>query len=303
VILVVLALVALQLVIAALLAFVPVSQPDTDSRPRPAQTYAEAVDRFDAIRDEEADAAIDAECRSRLLSKQGRTAVAVVVFHRLGGCTADTMRLARAFHARGANVFVVRLPEHGGGDLGAVSAEDLRVAADGAVDIGVGLGREVRVFGVSLGGVMAAWVAQNRGDVGRAVVVAPPLTVSGGSDLVDYMYVNAFRRLPDLGFDVSTRTTAAMQQLADDVVEDAITQAPRAKSIAVVTNRNDEGADPTTATTLAANWRDHGGDVRGYEFAKRLQLPQDLSDPAASGARPGVTYPVLLRLVMAPTGS
>lgn len=303
VILVTLALVFVSLVLAALLAFVPVPEPDTDTRPRPAQTYVEAVDRVDALRAGEAEAGTDPACRTRLLSKRGRTKTAVVLLHSLGGCTGDLVRFARVIHARGHNVLIVRLPEHGGGDLGAVTAEDLRVATDGAVDIGVGLGREVRIAGVSLGAVMAAWAAQHRSDVARALVIDPSLTVSGGNDLLDYMYVNAFRRLPDLGMDVSTRATAAMQQFAESVVEDSATQAPRARSIAIVTNRSDPDAQAEASTALAAAWRDHGADVSGYEFAERLGLPTDLVDPDASGARAGLTYPVLTRLLLAQPGS
>ena len=94
-----------------------------------------------------------------------------------------------------------------------------------------------------------------------------------------------------------------MQQVADAVVEDSRDQPQRADSIAVVTNRNDEEADAVAATDLTANWRAHGGDVLGYEFAKRLELPHDLIDPTVTGARPSVTYPVLLDLVLSPTGS
>ena len=298
-ILVVLGLFAVSLVLSALLAFVPVPEPDTDTRPRPAQTYVEAVDRVDALRRIEAAAGVEPACRTRLLSKRGRTDTAVVLFHGLGGCTADLVRFANVVHDRGSNVLVVHLPEHGGGDLGAVSAEDLRVATDGAVDIGAGLGRDVRVAGVSLGAVLAAWAAQHRSDVERSLIVSPKLTVSGGSDLLDYMYVNAFRRLPDMPLDVSTRATAAMQQFADAVLDDAESQAPRAGSMAVVTNRNDPDAQAEATTHLAAVWREHGADVSGYEFARRLALPSDLVDPRVEGARAGLTYPVLTRLLLA----
>ena len=47
------------------------------------------------------------------------------------------------------------------GNLGGITAEGLRAYAETAVDIADGLGRERRVLGLSMGGVLAAWVAQN----------------------------------------------------------------------------------------------------------------------------------------------
>ena len=46
-----------------------------------------------------------------------------------------------------------------------------------AVDIAAGLGDQVTIAGLSAGGVVAAWAAQHRRDVHRAVLIAPSLGV------------------------------------------------------------------------------------------------------------------------------
>ena len=73
-----------------------------------------------------------------------------------------------------------RLPRHGLADrrvenLTPLKAEELRDCADTGVDIGCGLGEKVYVAGLSAGGTMAAWVAQNRGEVARMLLIAPAL--------------------------------------------------------------------------------------------------------------------------------
>ena len=79
---------------------------------------------------------------------------------------------------RGYSVVVPRLPGHGHRDrltkaLSDVRPDDLVHTADLAVDIAAGLGDEVTVVGLSGGGTLAAWLATERNDVNRAVLIAP----------------------------------------------------------------------------------------------------------------------------------
>ena len=55
-------------------------------------------------------------------------------------------------------------------ELGRLTALELARAADEAVDVAHGLGTHVTVMGLSMGGVMAGFVAQGRPDVERAVL-------------------------------------------------------------------------------------------------------------------------------------
>jgi len=57
-------------------------------------------------------------------------------------------------------------------NLSPLKAEELRDCADTSVDLASGLGQKVYVAGLSAGGTLAAWIAQNRGQVTRAVLIA-----------------------------------------------------------------------------------------------------------------------------------
>ena len=83
----------------------------------------------------------------------------------------------------GDNVLIPRLPRHGVADrkvenLSPLKAEELRDCADTGVDIACGLGKKVYVAGLSAGGTLSAWIAQNRHEVTRAVLIAPALGFS-----------------------------------------------------------------------------------------------------------------------------
>ena len=51
------------------------------------------------------------------------------------------------------------------------------IAAMTMVDIARGLGDHITFLGLSVGGLMAAWVAQYRDDVNKAVIIAPSFTI------------------------------------------------------------------------------------------------------------------------------
>jgi alpha-beta hydrolase superfamily lysophospholipase len=102
---------------------------------------------------------------------------AFVLFHGLAATPAQFTRFAHDLYARGHNVLVPRLPRHGYRDrlcdaLSTLTSDQLRAVAAQSVDAAHGLGERVVVAGFSLGGVLAAYVAQRR-RVARAVAIAP----------------------------------------------------------------------------------------------------------------------------------
>ena len=113
------------------------------------------------------------QCLSRLLTHGEPTERAVVLVHGLTNCPKQWELFGQEAYERGWNVLILRLPEHGLGDretgkIGSVShlrhldAQKLARYADQAIDIGVGLGEKTDVMGLSLGGTVAAWSAQER---------------------------------------------------------------------------------------------------------------------------------------------
>src|SRR5437868_14139511 len=140
-----------------------------ESHPRPAADYAEALRLVDSLRAADSPA-IAPECATLLLSHGARTTRVVVLLHGLTNCPAQFDSLARIAYARGANVLVPRLPPHGFADhmtdeLARVDADELCRFTDRVLDAAAGLGDSTTVSGLSIGGVMAAWAAQERSDV------------------------------------------------------------------------------------------------------------------------------------------
>jgi pimeloyl-ACP methyl ester carboxylesterase len=134
-----------------------------------------------------------------------RTPRAFVLFHGLTNSPYQFRDLTDSIYNAGDNVFVPRLPWHAlpGGrqrELARITATELRDVADASVDIASGLGDTVIVFGLSLGGTMAAWVAQFR-PVDRVVIAAPALGVSHVTSVLETPMMNLGLRLPNYSHD------------------------------------------------------------------------------------------------------
>lgn len=304
----------LGLVVAAAL---PTSAGDLSARGTPTTSLDEARARFAADAAEET--GVLEQCRSRLLDHGERTALAVVLIHGLTNCPRQFLDLGERIHAAGANVLILRVPRHGladasgeriggVGNVGGLTASELAAYADEASDIGVGLGDDVRVVGISMGGAIASWVAQNRTDVDGVVTIAPAISLPIGPAALTYLARNLLTRLPNVSVpgsdDVdhvyageSTRAIAALYQLGSAVRDDARRHAPAVRSIAVVTNGNDGQVDNGAIRELAADWQEHGATVRSVEIPRSRGLPHDVIDHEQPGADPAYVEPLLLDLL------
>ncbi|NHA68382.1 alpha/beta hydrolase [Phycicoccus flavus] len=307
---------ALVLVILVAIASWPVPLEDLHAADaRPASSYEEAQERFEEWAQDETALGVFEPCRSALYDTGARTEVAVVLFHGLTNCPRQFREMAETLRDEGMNVVVLRAPEHGRatpdgqriGDVsfaGAFTAEEMRDWSDASVDIAAGLGEEVRVLGLSMGGATAAWTAQHR-EVGRAVLVAPALTLHRMPGIVDWWFPNLFSRLPH--FVVHTDPTldhsyagespagaAEMFRLGREVIEDSQVEAPRTTEVVVVTNDADTQVDNGETARLAQRWQERGATVRTETFPADLDLPHDVVDVGQRTGQVDVTYPVLL---------
>lgn len=299
-------------------ALIPMAQPSTPPQPEPAADYAAAVARFDAIRSEEERLGVFEPCRSRLLTHGEEAEVAVVLFHGLTNCPKQWVEFAEEVHAQGANVLILRAPHHGianadGTAIGSVSnlaaltPEELMGYAQESVAIGAGLGRQQRVAGLSLGGVIAAWVAENAEGVERAVVVSPALTLPVGPRWLTNAAIDVFGRLPSIrlpgsdktGIDhvynsETTRGLVALYRLGAIVIDESESTPPTVQRIAVDWNANDNQVNNSDVEELADAWRRNGADVTTHVFPKSLGMPHDVIDPAQPTGDVAAVYPVLL---------
>lgn len=289
------------------------------ANPHPAASYAEALERIAALQAADTPE-VHPLARLAFMDHGRRTERAIVFFHGYTNSPAQFRKLGEALHAQGYNVLIPRLPHHGlsdrlTADHALLTAAELTGLADEAVDIALGLGEQVTVAGLSMGGVMAAWVAQERPEPVRVALIAPGLGVRPLPARLTRAATHMMLRMPNifLWWDpvlrekapgppyayprYSTHALGQMLSLSASVAARAKKVAPAARSIVVVTNANDMSVDNRAAAHIAGLWRAQGAAVETYEFPAELGLPHDLIDPAQPTQRTEVVYPVLVELL------
>ncbi|MEW5421706.1 alpha/beta hydrolase [Amorphus sp. 3PC139-8] len=304
--------------VAALL-FLPISTAGLTASPNPTRSYADALERFAAHADN-APEPLNPFCESRLLGHGQRTDKVFVLLHGVSSCPQAFVDFAPLLYGRGHNVLVLRLPQHGYADRGTdalryLTANKLATFADEAVDMATGLGDEVVVVGISTGGTIAGWLAQNRPEVDRAVLAAPFFGLSGFGPKMNLILMRAMLMLPDVSIwkdpvmreksdkvmphaymRQSTRATGEIMRLGFATYREAQEAAPRASEIVVVTNEADTAVSNETTEAFEAVWKAQGAELVTYTFGAEHQLGHELFDPLEPGSNPSLTYPILLQL-------
>ena len=148
--------------------------------PGKTRSYEDAVKEIQTLISS-APANIRSECAVQLFEHGRPTEKVFVLIHGLSNCPAQFTKLGRQLFERGHNVLIPRIPYHGeqnrlATDWGALTAEDMLDAGNQAADLALALGSTVIVAGLSINGATAAWMAQNRSDLGRTVLLAPFLS-------------------------------------------------------------------------------------------------------------------------------
>ena len=287
----------------------------------PLSDYPAALDRFHRLQETEGPE-VNPVCRSILLTHGQRTEKVVVFFHGYTNCPEQFRKLGQIFYELGYNVLIPRLPRHGVADrkvenLSQLKAEELRDCADASVDIACGLGRKVYVAGLSAGGTLSAWVAQNRSEVTRVVLIAPALgfTRYEGTRFQKALAL-LLPLLPDirrywhdfdpdaLGHSYPGFSSWALGQLLRVSVATfagALDQAPRVQDVALVTSRSDKSVSDYLAWQLISLWRTKGlFKSAGVDFPKAMKIEHDTIDPTHQLQQTEIVYPVLISLLNAP---
>ncbi len=290
--------------------------PDAD----PAQTYDEGIARARAIMALDGEEILPA-AKTVLLEHGRRVPLAVVLLHGFTNNPAQYAELAPLIFARGANVFVPRMPEHGDRDRMTASIAGLKATAllqsvAGALDAAAGFGERVAVLGISMGGVLAAHAAQFRA-VDLAVPVAPSFALLELPYPASKLAARVLATLPNLFLwwdprdrahhrpltaypRYSTRALAQTLAVADDVHAAARRQAPRAGRIATVVNRSDPAVNNEVTEAIAREWQ--GWNPAGVDYVELRGLPlnHDIVDPQNPLARTALVYPRLLQALGLP---
>jgi pimeloyl-ACP methyl ester carboxylesterase len=165
------------LAIAAGAAFVPWPLGGYPSHPQPIEGYDEAVQRAMAFDGQRA-ALMNPICQTQLMTHGQKTDDVIVLVHGTNNCPEQFREFGQRFYDMGYNVLIATLPHHGlddqlTDDVSDLTAAELASYADETLDIAHGLGSRVSMGGLSMGGIVTAWAAQNRSDLHLAVLIAP----------------------------------------------------------------------------------------------------------------------------------
>jgi pimeloyl-ACP methyl ester carboxylesterase len=128
----------------------------------------------------------------------------------------------KLLYDRGANVVIPRMRFHGYHDRMTTASRYFtsQVMLDEtsrAIDHTRTLGRRVTVIGLSVNGISAAWVAQNRSDVDTAMLMAPLLAARGMPNWTIRPSSRLFSLLPNFSWMVGFRGEAKLGKGFPDV--------------------------------------------------------------------------------------
>jgi pimeloyl-ACP methyl ester carboxylesterase len=285
---------------------------------QPTGAYAEALARFAQVRERDT-TAVHPACRSSLLAHGGPTESVVLLLHGLTNCPLQFSAFAAQLHAAGHTVLIPRLPRNGLADrrtaaLGGLRAVEMAAFGDEMLDIATGLGRRVTVFGLSAGGLIAAWIAQHRPEAARVIIGAPFLGISSYALPYQALIRNALVRMPNLMLDDSpteaarkpehnyirkaSRCLGELMLLGESVLRDARRHPPAVREIVLVNNAADTVINQQLVALLTRRWRSHSqATIAEYTFQAADQLGHDIIDPQQPTAQPDLVYPIIQRLI------
>jgi esterase/lipase len=306
-----------------MLSLLPIKPLALQSSASPVSDYETALARIEKIQTEErADKRINPICVSTLMSHGHQAEKAIVFFHGYTSCPEQFRLLGEKFFAQGYNVFIPRLPRHGPAnrlshELAELTAEELVGFANAMLDIAQGLGKKIIVAGLSGGGTMALWLAQQRADIDLAVALAPFIDVSYVPTFLTQTATNWVLTSPNRfeWWDPKTKannsgvslysyprywTHASGEILRLGLLTKASArqEAPRANRLLLVVSANDTAINNNEVMQIASDWkRFKSNEIRVYEFQRELNLNHDFITPERLHDKRALVYQTLFDLI------
>jgi esterase/lipase len=302
------------LVIVILLGMIPASIKGLESDADPAESYDEALRRFEVLQAGE-QAKVTEVNSSRLMTHGEQTDKVYVLIHGWTNSPRQFVELGELLFERGHNVLILRLPHHGFpsgsvGELRNVTPENLSAYGDQTVDVAAGLGEQVEIIGLSVGGAVTSWIAQNRPDVTRVMLISPLFGLDHLPAFVDYFLMNLFSRAPNINLidpeepyrehvyrGQSTSGVAQAMRFGESIFKQANSSSPAVTNILVVTNANDSTVDNSHTDELVDIWETSGAAILRYVFPAVLGLPHDSIDVSEPGTDTDLVYAQILELL------
>jgi pimeloyl-ACP methyl ester carboxylesterase len=303
-------LVAVLVSVLLLLAFIPVRVQPTQS-PDPAASYEDALARVQEIQAQErANPDINPICYTRLLTHDQKVEHTIVFLHGFTSCPEQFAELGEEFLQRGYNVYIPRMPGHGYNDrsgeaLKGITPEQMADFAMGSTDIAQGLGEHVTISGLSGGGALTVWLAQEREDIDLSAPMAPFLGVGFIPAPLNPPFANLLYRLPDFfqwwdpvhksgnpltaAYAYPRYSIHAMDDflvLGFSTMRSVQSTPPAAGAIMMITNAADPSVNNPVNYQIVSIWREKKPEgVDFYEFPDELDLPHDIITPTRPGNR------------------
>lgn len=290
------------------------------SKVNPCRSYLESVGRINNLRILDGKD-ISPDGHLIFLTHGKKMQKTIVFFH--GGTNSPRQfeALGKIFYEKGYNVLIPRIPHHGlknrmTEDYAKLSALEMTQLSDESMDIAQGLGKHISVVGLSMGANMGAWIAQNRSDVDKAVLISPfwgwkGLTISLLKPAINllsilpntFMWWNQAEKKALSGptsayYRFSTRGLAQIMLLGWLVIKEVRSSGPKTRSIVVITNALDDSVNEHIFDRVADYWQRHRDvKITRFEFDKSFGVLHDLIDPQQPYQKTAVVYPKLIELI------
>jgi hypothetical protein len=273
-----------------------------------AQSYDEAMKRWARTQAREADLPLHEGGRTIVLTHGYQTDRVFVLLHGLTNAPRQFRELGGKLFATGANVVIPRLAHHGLADRmtdahATLTAQDLIHYAQYGVDLAQGLGRDVTVVGLSVSGISAAWLAQNRDDINEVFLLAPFFGPAVVPDPLTPAFASVLARLPNkmMWWDPRVRenlpgppynyprfpTRAVGEALRLGLNTAQPDRKLRVDRLGVILTENDPAVSNARTRRLVEQWRASSpeAEVFLHEFSAEENIPHDFIDPLQPNAR------------------
>ena len=295
---------------------------DLFPQPDPANSYEEAEKRLQAWAEEEAVLPLQMVCNTKVFTHGHQTEQVILFFHGYTACPEQFAELGQLFFEQGYNVLIPCMPHHGWKDrlseeLKHLTAEDVAKYGNRSMDIARGLGKRIIAFGISGGGTVVSWLAQNRSDLDVAVPLAAFLRMYVLPAFLIIPFINLFSLLPNFfvwwdprtkaknPFSIyyayphySFRTLAEIMRLGLSVKRQAKMHRPAAGKILVMENDFDMGVSNAEIESLADLWKVYNPEkVNSYHFEREMKMLHDIITPGTPGIPTAEIYARILHEV------
>jgi carboxylesterase len=304
----ILAVIAALLMLGAVWLLRPLPLDDLASAPDPARSYDEAMERWELAQANEADLPLHEGGRTIVLSHGHPTEHVFVLLHGLTNAPRQFRELGEKLFATGANVVIPRLAHHGLADRmtdahAALTAQDLIRYAQYGVDLAQGLGQKVTAVGLSISGISAAWLAQNRDDIDEVFLLAPLFGPAVAPDPLTPAITAALSRLPNkmMWWDPRVRenlpgppynyprfpTRALGEALRLGIHTAQPDRTLRVSRLGVILTENDLAVNNRRTRRLVEQWSTASPETEIFlhEFPAGENIPHDFIDPLQPDAR------------------